>query len=125
MLTKSEKQLMELLWTVGEPLTYVNIIERGVDKSWKDSYIHIMIRSLLKKGVIKVAGVQLVCKNYARKFAPAMTKEEYIAKTLIHDNIWTQESIPDVFRAFVNETENISILDEFISIVNARKMELN
>lgn len=124
MLTKSEKQLMELLWTVGEPLTYVNIIERGVDKSWKDSYIHIMIRSLLKKGVIKVAGVQLVCKNYARKFAPAMTKEEYIAKTLVLDNVWTRERIPDVFAAFVNETNDAAVLDEFVEIINARKAQL-
>lgn len=124
MLTKSEKQLMELLWNVGEPLTYVNILEKSEDKSWKDSYIHIMIRSLLKKGVIKVAGVELVCKNYARKFAPAMTKEEYIAKTLVLDNVWTLENIPEVFKAFVNEVNDIAVLDRFSDIINLRKAQL-
>ena len=62
MLTRSEKQIMELLWSIDEPLTCLEIIDRCEDKRWKDSYIHIMIRSLLDKGMIR----SVVLSLYAR-----------------------------------------------------------
>ena len=125
MLTKSEKQIMELLWGVDEPLTCLEIIERCDNKTWKDSYVHIMIRSLLDKGMIKVGGVELVCKNYARKFGPAMTKDEYIVKTLMNENVWTSDKMPPLFAAFVNNEADIEVLDQFSAIIDARKQELS
>ncbi len=125
MLTKSEKQIMELLWNCGEPLTCVEIIEKSDDKTWKDSYVHIMIRSLLKKEMIKVDGVELVCKNYARRFGPAMTKDEYIVKTLMSENVWTNDKMPPLFAAFVKNEANLEVLDEFDEIINARRRELS
>ncbi len=124
MLTKSEKQIMELLWNVDEPMTCFEIIERCEGKTWKDSYIHIMIRSLLEKGMIKVDGVELVCKNYARKFAPAMTKDEYIVKTLVNEKVWTNDKMPPLFSAFVNNEADLAVLDQFDAIIQARKQEL-
>ncbi len=125
MLTKSEKQIMELLWSCGRPLTCVEIIENSDDKTWKDSYVHIMIRSLLKKEMIKVDGVELVCKNYARRFGPAMTKDEYIVKTLMNENVWTNDKMPPLFAAFVKNEANVEVLDEFEEIIKARKCELS
>lgn len=124
MLTKSEKQIMELLWSVDESLTCAEIIEKSEDKKWKDSYIHIMIRSLLEKGMIKVGGVELVCKNYARKFSPAMTKDEYIVKTLMNEHVWTNDKMPPLFSAFVNNEADLEVLEQFDAIIKARRQEL-
>ncbi len=124
MLTKSEKQIMELLWNVEESLTCAEIIEKSKDKKWKDSYIHIMIRSLIEKGMLKVDGVELVCKNYARKFAPAMSKDEYIVKTLMNEQVWTNDKMPPLFSAFVNNEADIAVLEQFDAIIKARKQEL-
>lgn len=123
-MTKSEKQLMELLWSVDEPLTSVEIVNQSVDKTWKDSYIHIMLRSLLKKEMIKVDGVELVCKNYARKFAPTMTKDEYIVKTLIGEKVWSKDTVPPLLVAFVKNEADLEMLERFSDIIKDRKEEI-
>lgn len=115
---------MELLWNSEEPLTCVEIVEKSEDKTWKDSYIHIMIRSLLQKEMITVVGVELVCKNYARKFAPAMTKDEYVVKTLMNDNIWSNDKMPPLFAAFVKNEASRAVLDEFCELINERKQQM-
>ena len=75
--TRREEELMEFLWGYGQPLTSYNMVDLCKDRDWKDSYIHIMIRSLEKKGAIECCGVEKSGIKYARKFRPAITKEEY------------------------------------------------
>ena len=77
MLTKSEKQIMDLLWSVDKPLSCAEIVELSGDKTWKDSYVHSLIKSLLEKDVVKIDSFELISRSYARKFAPKVTKEEY------------------------------------------------
>ena len=124
MLTKSEKQIMELLWSIDEPLTCLEIIDRCEEKTWKDSYVHIMIRSLLDKGMIQVDGVELICKNYARKFGPAMSKDEYIVMTLMNEKVWTKDKMPALFETFVKKEADLAVLDKFATIIEKRKAEL-
>ncbi len=123
-LTKSEKQLMEVLWNADAPLTSAEIVNRSEDKTWKDSYIHIMLRSLLKKELIKVDGVELVCKNYARKFAPTMTKDEYIIKTLIGEEVWSRDQVPPLVVSFVKNEADLEMLERISEIISERKREI-
>ena len=80
MLTKSEEEIMYLLWDLDEPLTSSEIVKKAVNKTWKKSYINLLINSLLKKDMIKVVGVKQMTKNYARTFVPTMTKDAYAIK---------------------------------------------
>ena len=68
MLTKSEEEIMYLLWDLDEPLTSSEIVKKAVNKTWKKSYINLLINSLLKKDMIKVVGVKQMTKNYAQYF---------------------------------------------------------
>lgn len=56
MLTKSEEEILDLLWTENRPMTSTEIVNLSVNRTWKKSYIHLLINSLLKKEVIKVEG---------------------------------------------------------------------
>ena len=80
MLTKSEEEIMYLLWDLDEPLTSSEIVKKAVNKTWKKSYINLLINSLLKKDMIKVVGVKQMTKNYARTFVPTMTKDAYASR---------------------------------------------
>ena len=51
-LTKSELAVMEVLWDEGEALTSAEIIQKSKEKEWKDSSVHLLINSLLKKKVV-------------------------------------------------------------------------
>ena len=77
-LTKSELAVMEVLWDEGEALTSAEIIQKSKEKEWKDSSVHLLINSLLKKKVVTVAGFKKTTKNYARTFVPVEGKEQFL-----------------------------------------------
>lgn len=101
-LTNSEEDLMELFWEKKEPLTSVDISEFSADRSWNGNYIHMMLRSLLKKGMIEVCGTVQCGTQYARQFVPIVTKEQYAAKLVMSKGI-EKNSIAAVTVAMVNE----------------------
>lgn len=75
--TKREEELMNFMWEYGKPVTSYEMVDLCKDRDWKDSYIHIMIRSLEKKGAIECCGAERSGIKYARKFRAAVSKEEY------------------------------------------------
>ena len=78
-LTKSEMQIMDVLWAAGCPLSRAGILAASEEKSWKDSSVHILLNGLLKKGAIYEAGSVKCSKTVGRTFAPTLTREEYFA----------------------------------------------
>lgn len=81
-LTKSEMQIMDVLWAAEMPLSRADLLERSQEKSWKDSSVHILLNGLLNKGAIREVGFVKRSKTYGRTFAPTLTREEYFATTI-------------------------------------------
>ena len=81
-LTKSEMEIMDVLWASGEPLSRSDLLERSTEKTWKDSSVHILLNGLLQKKAIYEAGFVKRSKTYGRTFAPALSREEYFAATI-------------------------------------------
>lgn len=81
-LTRSEMEIMDVLWEDGGALSRADLLERSEGKSWKDSSVHILLNGLLKKGAIREAGFVKRSKTYGRTFLPTMTREEYFAMTI-------------------------------------------
>lgn len=125
MLTKSEEQIVELLWNFDEPLTSSEIIKNSVDKTWKDSYVHLLINSLMEKGIIEVAGFKKATKNYARTFKPTMSREEYWFLNLTKSKNFTPSQLPMFFKSFLANTNELQLLNEFEAIIRKRKAELS
>ena len=80
-LTKSEMEIMDVLWCDGGALSRADFLGRSEEKSWKDSSVHILLNGLLAKGAIREAGFVRHNKTYGRTFLPTMTREEYFANT--------------------------------------------
>ncbi len=81
-LTKSEMEIMDVLWEEGTPLSRGDLLERSEEKTWKDSSVHILLNGLLQKGAIREAGFVKRSKTYGRTFAPTVTREEYFANSV-------------------------------------------
>lgn len=81
-LTKSEMEIMDVLWEADKPLPRADLLSRSEEKTWKDSSVHILLNSLLQKKAITEAGLVRRSKTYGRVFAPTMTREEYFAMTI-------------------------------------------
>ena len=81
-LTRSEMEIMDVLWEAGTPLSRADLLTRSEEKTWKDSSVHILLNGLLQKGAIREAGFVNRSKTYGRTFLPTMTREEYFATTI-------------------------------------------
>ena len=81
-LTRSEMEIMDVLWGAGVPLSRADLLTRSEEKSWKDSSVHILLNGLLQKGAIREAGFVKRSKTYGRTFLPTLTREEYFATTI-------------------------------------------
>ncbi len=81
-LTKSEMEIMDVLWASPKPLSRSDLLERSEEKTWKDSSVHILLNGLLQKRAIREAGVVKRSKTYGRTFEPTLTREEYFATTI-------------------------------------------
>lgn len=124
-LTGSEEELMELFWDRKEALASVDILKIAENHSWNDSYLHIMLRSLLKKGMLEVCGMVQHGTQYARQFVPAMTKEEYAAKIVMSKGL-DKSSVAKVAVAMVKETEGElkgDLLEELEKIIEELRDE--
>lgn len=81
-LTRSEMEIMDVMWESGVPMSRADLLARSEEKTWKDSSVHILLNGLLQKGAIQEAGLVKRIKTYGRVFVPTMTREEYFATTI-------------------------------------------
>lgn len=68
---------MDVLWKQREALTSSEIIEVSTNRSWGNTSIHLLLKSLLDKSVIEVDGFKRTTKNYARTFKPSISQYDY------------------------------------------------
>lgn len=71
-LTKSEMEIMDVLWESEAPLSRADLLARSEGKTWKDSSVHILLNGLLQKQAIQEVGLVKRSKTYGRVFAPTM-----------------------------------------------------
>lgn len=119
-LTRSEMEIMDVLWEAGAPLSRSDLLERSLEKSWKDSSVHILLNGLLQKKAIREAGMVKRSKTYGRTFLPTMTREEYFAATIFSHRY--QPQIVGLFAALLRREEITDAeLEQIGALVAARK----
>ena len=120
-LTKSEMEIMDVLWEAGKPLSRSDLLERSEEKIWKDSSVHILLNGLLQKNAIQAAGLVKRSKTYGRVFVPTLTREEYFASTIFcHRH---KPEIVGLFEALLRR-EDITLQDlEAIHNLVQKKMQ--
>lgn len=123
-LTKSENEIMELMWKEGHPLSRSEIIELTPDRTWKPSSIHILLNSMLDKNAIEVAGFVQSTKNYARTFSPCVSADTYTVMQIRNSPVFSEESVPNLLSALVEDVTAPAILDQLEKIVKTRREQL-
>ncbi len=122
-LTKSELEVMQVLWSMDRPLSRSDILQYSGRKSWKDSSVHILINGLLAKGAITEAGFTRSGKTFGRLFAPAISCEEYYGSVLFA--VPGAKLLPQLFSALINSDEMTPALaDKVEELLEQRKKQL-
>ena len=125
-LTKSEHEIMNLLWHVDKPMTASEIIEQSTDKTWKDSYIHLLINSLLDKEMIRAEGFAKTTKNYARTFVAAVSEETYAVQQIAGQKPLSTLSVVSIVSALIDQAADQAALIDALEamLVEKRKTAL-
>ena len=127
-LTKGEERIMEFFWDSQSPLTSMDI--SSMTDEFNDSYIHRLLTSLLKKEMLEVNGIEKSGKQYARKFVPTMTREEYGAMVMKGLGIKDEKALAKVAAALFKkpegkdgkeETDTQALIKELENIVGQLK----
>ncbi len=121
MLTRSEVEIMEVLWKEGKPLTSSDIINLSENRTWKKSYVHLLLNSLLSKDMIEVVGFVKTTKNYARTFDVKISKEEYSVNQFTNMQSFKETDIPKIVAALIDKTDNDEIFKELEEMIEQRK----
>ena len=122
-LTKSEFAVMEVLWDEGEELTSAEIIQKSKEREWKDSSIHLIINSLLRKKVVTVAGFKKTTKNYARTFVPVETREQFLVGQIIDDKTPTEDK-KWIYSYIIGKESDPELINYIEKLLEERKKEL-
>ena len=122
-LTKSEFAVMEVLWDDGEELTSAEIIQKSKGREWKDSSIHLIINSLLRKKVVTVAGFKKTTKNYARTFVPVETREQFLVGQIIDDKTTTEDK-KGIYSYIIGKESDPELINYIEKLLEERKKEL-
>ena len=118
-LTRSEMEIMDVLWNEGKPLSRSDLLQRNEEKSWKDSSVHILLNGLLQKGAIEEAGFVRRSKTYGRTFVPTMSREQYFATTIFSHRY--QPDMIGLLEALLSRPEvDENVLEALKEMLNSR-----
>lgn len=123
-LTKSEKEIMGLLWNTDRPLTATEIVNLTPERTWKKSYIHLLINSLIEKKLIKSESLVRTGRNFGRAFVATMTEEEFMILQITTGRNFSPNSIPTLVSALLDATDDPELILKVDEILKARKEKL-
>ena len=121
-LTKSELEIMNVIWDAKRPLTRGEILDLSVDKKWKDNSIHILLNRLLEKGAIIEGGFARSGKSYGRLYEPNITGVDFYAENVLSGG--DQERLEMLFDALLKRPDiDADMIKKFESKLEEKKKE--
>lgn len=120
-LTKSEKEIMGLLWNTDRPLTATEIVNLTPERTWKKSYIHLLINSLIDKEMIRSEKLVRTGRNFGRAFVATMPRETFSILQITNSVSFSPQSIPGLVSALADTAKDPQILDEAIRILQEKR----
>ena len=124
-LTKTEKEILDFLWEYGKPLSASEIVNLYSNRTWKASYIHLAIQSMLDKKAIKVDGFKQTTKNYARTFSPVLTKEAFLVQEMVRDFHLNKDQIRKLMVYLVDSATDLETITSMLELCEIRNHKLS
>lgn len=120
-LTETELEIMEILWSVGAPMSQGDIIAHAADKPLKENSIKVLLGHLVRKEMIQVVGFVRSGKVYARTFVPVCSREEYFAR----EAAARVGDLPVLFSALLKQSDiSEETLKELENMIEQKKREI-
>lgn len=118
-LSKSEKEIMSILWAANRPLSSSEIIELAGEKTWRSNSIHLFLNNLMDKKMIQVADVVIRGKHACRIFEPIYTETDSIVNEIKKTATFQREPIRTAATVFNQLIEELELTQEQRAELNA------
>ena len=118
-LSKSEKEIMSILWAANRPLSSAEIIELAGEKAWRSNSIHMFLNNLMDKKMIQVADVFIRGKHACRIFEPIYTETDSIVNEIKKTATFQREPIRTAATVFNQLIEELELTQEQRAELNA------
>ncbi|MCD7955788.1 MAG: BlaI/MecI/CopY family transcriptional regulator [Lachnospiraceae bacterium] len=116
---------MDLLWNTDRPLTATEIVNLTPERTWKKSYIHLLINSLIQKNLIKSETHVRTGRNFGRAFVAVDTREEFEIRQITGSSSFSQKSVTALVSVLLESVTDLSVLDELEDILQKKKEALS
>ena len=117
LLTDAELEIMNILWHKDEPISANELLAIPPFKSWSSGYMHNVIRGLIGKDMITVAGMIQSKTQYARTFTATITREEYMAHVALFFVGRNPVSILKVAAAMCEQIGDAKMRSKYLSLI--------
>lgn len=122
-LTKIELEVMNVVWSSERALAKSEIAKLCINKTWKDSYTHLLITGLIKKGALRESGAVKVGKAWAAAYEANISCEDYYSKYVFEGS--TKEVLPRIFHALIrNDNLDSDIIEELQEMLDKRRGDM-
>lgn len=111
LMTPREEDLMNVFWNQKEPMAITDIIELLDKEQWNQVTLFRIVKKLLDKGYLEIYGFKKNNTQYARKFIPSLTKEEYAAVLLSERGI-ESNSLANIALAMLGGNKRKEVCEE-------------
>jgi len=118
-LSKSEYDVLALLWSENRGLTAVEINDLAQDRSWVNTSVHLILTSMLDKGAVVVDGMVRSGRTYSRIFKAAVTPEEYSLMQVKQNTSFAKDKSSAMSNLFVSLIDSEEINMETIGKIEA------
>lgn len=127
-LSKSEYEVLTLLWKHNQGLTASEINSCCKDKSWKDASIHLILAKMIDKNAVVVDGMIRSGRTYSRIFKAAVTPEEYSIMQIKQNALFANDrrsSMTTLFAYLIDSDEvNLETISKVEALLKKKKEEL-
>lgn len=116
-LSQNEYLIMSLLWKENRPLSRAEILKGTVGRNWNPASIHLILNSMLSKGVIKITDEE---KKYGRTYEAVITQEDHMLQC-IEEGMpegTVEEKLLSVFDALTKRTDKKKLLGVVSALVD-------
>lgn len=110
-ITASELALLQILWNASRPLNKQEILEKASsdEPMFAKNSFHLLANELIAKGLLIPIDNGGIGRKNARRYAPTVSCNEFLAMQVFSAQTYKPSDIPDILTALLNLSSDIDL----------------
>jgi len=107
-LTDIEIEVMNVFWSNGAPMTASDIISASPKRTWKETSIHVILKTLQEKETVVIDHYVPTAGRAAKAYKATMTMAQYLASQVLEFDV----ALPELFKAITESKKYLRRLPD-------------